>query len=156
MSFGDDPLRMLRAARFAAGYGLVPDDALSRAVVSMHHRLSIVSAERIRDELDKLMTLDHPAAGLWFCVDTGLADHFVPELPAMQLEQDPIHRHKDVLAHTIAVVENVRRDAKPAFDFRRCARRASTTSVSRHALRQRQGCHVPPSRRGRRLHDATA
>jgi poly(A) polymerase len=119
VSFGDDPLRMLRAARFAAGYSLVPDDALTRAVVSMHHRLSIVSAERIRDEFDKLLTLDHPAAGLWFCVDTGLADEFVPELPAMQLEQDPIHRHKDVLAHTIAVVENVRADAKPDFDFRR-------------------------------------
>jgi poly(A) polymerase len=119
VSFGDDPLRMLRAARFAAGYSLVPDDGLTRAVVSMHHRLSIVSAERIRDEFDKLLTLDHPAAGLWFCVDTGLADEFVPELPAMQLEQDPIHRHKDVLAHTIAVVENVRADAKPDFDFRR-------------------------------------
>ncbi len=79
----------------------------------MAARLEIVSAERIRDEFDKLMTLDHPAPGLWFLVDTGLAGQFLPELPAMRLEQDPIHRHKDVLAHTIAVVENVRPDAKP-------------------------------------------
>jgi len=73
----------------------------------------------VRDEFDKLITLDHPAAGLWFLVEHGLADQFLPELPAMRLEQDPIHRHKDVLAHTIAVVENVRADAKPDFDFRR-------------------------------------
>ena len=67
-----------------------------------------MSAERIRDELDKLLTLDHPAAGLFFVHETGLAEHFLPELPAMRLEHDPIHRHKDVLTHTIAVVENVR------------------------------------------------
>ena len=87
----------------------------------MHHRLSIVSAERIRDELDKLIVVDHPSAGLWFCVDTGLADEFLPELPNMRLEQDPIHRHKDVLTHTIAVVENVRPPAPgdAPFDFRR-------------------------------------
>ena len=92
---------------------------LVAAVEAMHDRLAIVSAERIRDELDKLIVVDHPAAGLWFVVDTGLADEFLPELPAMRLEQDPIHRHKDVLTHTIAVVENVRRPAPPAaFDFR--------------------------------------
>jgi poly(A) polymerase len=118
-SFSDDPLRMLRAARFLAGYDLQPDAELVDAVHRMRHRLSIVSAERIRDELDKLMVVDHPAAGLWFLVDTGLAEEFLPELPAMRLEQDPIHRHKDVLAHTIAVVENVRPDAKASFDFRR-------------------------------------
>lgn len=117
-SFNDDPLRMLRAARFIAGYGLVPDDGLVDAVRELHHRLEIVSAERIRDELDKLITLDRPGPGLWFVVDTGLAEEFLSELPAMRLEQDPIHRHKDVLAHTIAVVENVRRDARPGFDFR--------------------------------------
>jgi poly(A) polymerase len=119
ISFNDDPLRMLRAARFVARLDLAPDPELVEACRSMAARLEIVSAERIRDELDKLLTLDHPAAGLWFYVDTGLADHVVPELPAMRLEQDPIHRHKDVLAHTIAVVENVRPDAKPDFDFRR-------------------------------------
>ncbi len=69
-------------------------------------RLEVVSAERIRDELDKLLVVDDPSRGLWFLVDTGLADHFLPELTAMKLEQDPVHRHKDVLAHTIAVVAN--------------------------------------------------
>jgi poly(A) polymerase len=109
-SFTDDPLRMLRAARFVAGYGLTPDDALLDAIGELRGRLEIVSAERIRDELDKLITVDHPSAGLWLLVDTGLCDEFLPELPAMRLEQDPIHRHKDVLAHTIAVVENVTRE----------------------------------------------
>jgi len=109
-SFTDDPLRMLRAARFVAGYGLTPDDALVDAIRELRGRLEIVSAERIRDELDKLITVDHPSAGMWLLVDTGLCDEFLPELPAMRLEQDPIHRHKDVLAHTIAVVENVTRE----------------------------------------------
>ncbi len=105
-SFNDDPLRMLRAARFIAGYGLEPDQALVDAVVLLRSRLEIVSDERIRDELDKLMVVTRPGEGLWFLVRTGLAEEFLPELPALALEQDPIHRHKDVLAHTIAVVEN--------------------------------------------------
>ena len=109
-SFADDPLRMLRAARFMAGYELEPDDALVGAVVAMRGRMEIVSAERIRDELDKLLVLAKPGVGLWFLVRTGLADEFLPELSAMALEQDPIHRHKDVLAHTIAVVENTTPD----------------------------------------------
>ena len=117
-SFSDDPLRMLRAARFLSGYGLQPVPELVAAVRDMAPRLAIVSAERIRDEFDKLLTLDHPAAGLWFCIDTGLTDQFFPELSTMRLEQDPIHRHKDVLTHTLAVVENVRPDMKPDFDFR--------------------------------------
>ncbi len=111
-SFGDDPLRMLRAARFLAGLDLEPDAELVKAVESMHDRLSIVSAERIRDELDKLMVVEahRIGKGLWFLVDTGLAGEFLPELPALALEQDPIHRHKDVLAHTIAVVEKTSPD----------------------------------------------
>jgi poly(A) polymerase len=108
VSFADDPLRMMRAARFIAGYGLTPEDGLRDAVVAMAERIDIVSAERVRDELDKLLVVDDPSAGLWFLVDTGLADHFLPELNAMRLEQDPIHRHKDVLAHTIAVVAKTR------------------------------------------------
>jgi poly(A) polymerase len=129
ISFTDDPLRMLRAARFIAGYGLVPDAELVAAVERMAGRLEIVSSERIRDELDKLITVDHPPAGLWFLVDTGLAEQFLPELPALRLEHDPIHRHKDVLSHTIAVVDNVRppnrpgpdgsSEGSPPFDFRR-------------------------------------
>ena len=117
-SFSDDPLRMMRAARFIAGMQLVPVDELVAAVRAMADRLTIVSAERIRHELDRLMVTDHPTAGLWFLVDTGLAEHFFPELPAMRLEQDPIHRHKDVLTHTFAVVENVRPNAHVDFDFR--------------------------------------
>jgi poly(A) polymerase len=108
ISFEDDPLRMLRAARFVARFELEPVPELVAAVVDRCDRLEIVSAERIRDEFDKLMVLEHPAAGLWFIVDTGLAEHFLPELPGLRLEHDPIHRHKDVLSHTIAVVENVR------------------------------------------------
>ena len=105
VSFGDDPLRMLRAARFAARFSLEPDPALTAAVERMHERLSIVSAERIRDELDKIVLVDVPSVALWFVVRTGLADEFLPELPGLALEQDPIHRHKDVLAHTLAVVD---------------------------------------------------
>jgi poly(A) polymerase len=127
ISFSDDPLRMLRAARFVARYGLQPSEQMIAAVQSMAARLEIVSAERIRDELDKLMVVDHPADGLWFLVDTGLAEQFLPELPNMRLEHDPIHRHKDVLTHSIAVVENVRpphedpvivAGERPSFDFR--------------------------------------
>jgi poly(A) polymerase len=103
-SFSDDPLRMLRAARFIAGYGLQPEPGLVEAVERLRGRLAIVSAERIRDELSKLMVVDDPSPGLWFVADTELSEEFLPELRAMRVEQDPIHRHKDVLAHTIAVV----------------------------------------------------
>jgi poly(A) polymerase len=109
-SFTDDPLRMLRAARFIAGYRLVPAPELVDAVARLRTRLDIVSRERIRDELDKLLIVDKPGDGLWFCVATGLAEEFLPELPALAVEQDPVHRHKDVLAHTIAVVESCRPD----------------------------------------------
>ncbi len=120
VSFDDDPLRMLRAARFIAAYGLEPVPELVAAVRARGHRVEIVSAERIRDELDKLVVVDRPSTGLWFLVDTALADHFLPELPALRLEHDPVHRHKDVLSHTIAVVENVRPPAAdgPRYDFR--------------------------------------
>lgn len=109
-SFSDDPLRMLRAARFLAGYHLEPDEALVESVKAMADRLEIVSPERIRGELDKLVMVDTPGPGLWFLVRTGLAARFLPELPGLALEQDPIHRHKDVLAHTIAVVEKTSKD----------------------------------------------
>lgn len=104
VSFSDDPLRMMRAARFIASFDLTPTPELLASVRAMAERLEIVSAERIRDELCKLIVVPDPSAGLWFLHDTGLADVFLPELPAMRLEQDPIHRHKDVLGHTIAVV----------------------------------------------------
>ena len=97
-------------ARFIAGYQLKPATAVITAVSAMRARLDIVSEERIRAELDKLLVVEEPGPGLWFLVDTGLAEEFLPELPALGLEQDPIHRHKDVLAHTIAVVERTPRD----------------------------------------------
>jgi len=104
VSFGDDPLRMLRAARFVATLGFDPDPELVRAIEDMRERLEIISAERIRDELSKLVLADDPSPGLWLISRTRLADQFLPELNSMELEQDPIHTHKDVLAHSIAVV----------------------------------------------------
>ena len=109
-SFTDDPLRMLRAARFIAGYGLAPRPEVRDAVVALRDRLEIVSPERVRAELDRLLVVERPGPGLWFLVETGLAAEFLPELPALALEQDPIHRHKDVLAHTIAVIEKASPD----------------------------------------------
>jgi poly(A) polymerase len=108
VSFVDDPLRMMRAARFMAAFDLTPTRELIDAVVALRDRMEIVSAERIRDELTKLLLLPDPSAGLMFLAGTNLADTFLPELNAMRLEQDPVHRHKDVLAHTIAVVAKTR------------------------------------------------
>jgi poly(A) polymerase len=108
VSFLDDPLRMLRAARFVSSLELEPDPDVVEAMTRHRERLEIVSAERIRDELNKLLVAPDPQAGLWLLARTRLADELLPELNAMQLEQDPIHRHKDVLAHTIAVVANTR------------------------------------------------
>ena len=110
VSFADDPLRMLRAARFIAKLDLEPAPELVAAVRTGHHRLSIVSAERIRDELNRIVMVPVPSVALWFVVRTGLADEFLPELPGLALEQDPIHRHKDVLAHTLAVVDKTSAD----------------------------------------------
>jgi poly(A) polymerase len=112
LSFVDDPLRMLRAARFVADLQLEPSDDVVQAVERLRSRLEIVSAERVRDELSKLLLVDDPSAGLWFLVDTGLSDEFLPELRAMRLEQDPVHTHKDVLGHTIAVVRNTSPDLR--------------------------------------------
>jgi poly(A) polymerase len=105
VSFGDDPLRMLRLFRFQATLGFVPDEAAVDAVRRMGGRLEIISAERIRDELSKLMIAPAPGEALRLIVETGLADHFLPELPGLAMEQDPHHHHKDVLAHTFAVVD---------------------------------------------------
>lgn len=103
-SFSDDPLRMMRAARFISRFDLEPAAELVQAVMAMASRMEIVSAERVRDELCKLMVVPDPSKGLWFLHDTGLSDTFLPELAGLRLEQDPIHRHKDVLTHSIAVV----------------------------------------------------
>jgi poly(A) polymerase len=105
VSFGDDPLRMLRACRFVSTLGLTPVPRVIQAMRSMAGRLEIVSPERIQRELNLLLLSDKPSLGLELAVETGLADHFLPELPALRLEQDPVHRHKDVLRHTYMVVE---------------------------------------------------
>jgi len=104
-SFDDDPLRMMRAARFAAQLGFSIDDAAHAAIVEMAERISIVSAERVRDELTKLLLAPMPRAGLEVLVETGLADQVLPELPALRLEIDEHHRHKDVYHHTLTVLE---------------------------------------------------
>jgi poly(A) polymerase len=110
LAFSDDPLRMLRAARFVSQLGMVPAPRVVEAIREMRDRLRIVSSERIREELDKLLLGDEPAKGLALLVDTGLADEFLPELSTLRMEQDPVQRHKDVLRHTFAVVERVEPD----------------------------------------------
>jgi len=104
-SFSDDPLRMLRAARFAAQLGFEVAPEVVAAMSAMAGRIEIVSAERVRDELVKLVCAPHPRRGLTLLVDTGLADHVLPELPALALERDEHHRHKDVYEHTLTVLE---------------------------------------------------
>ncbi|QNE23043.1 CCA tRNA nucleotidyltransferase [Kribbella qitaiheensis] len=104
-SFSDDPLRMMRAARFAAQLGFTPDPAVVAAMTSMADRITIVSAERVRDELIKLVCAKYPRIGLDLLVSTGLADHVLPELPALRLERDEHHRHKDVYEHSLIVLE---------------------------------------------------
>jgi poly(A) polymerase len=104
-SFGDDPLRMLRAARFAAQLGFDTDPAVVEAMASMAERIEIVSAERVRDELVKLVLSSQPRRGLRLLVETGLAEHVIPELPALRLERDEHHRHKDVYEHSLTVLE---------------------------------------------------
>jgi poly(A) polymerase len=110
VSFGDDPLRMLRATRFVASLSLTPTPRVVDAMSRMADRLDIVSAERIRDELSRLLEIPEPSPGLELVVKTGLAERFLPELPALQLEQDPVHRHKDVLRHTLVVVDRCQPD----------------------------------------------
>ncbi len=104
-SFTDDPLRMMRAARFASQLGFAVAPEVVDAIRAMADRITIVSAERVRDELVKLILGDHPRAGLELVVSTGLADHILPELPALRLEVDEHHRHKDVYEHSLTVLE---------------------------------------------------
>ncbi|MDX6332346.1 MAG: poly(A) polymerase [Streptomycetaceae bacterium] len=104
-SFSDDPLRMMRAARFAAQLDFEVAPEVVAAMTEMADRIEIVSAERVRDELNKLILSDHPRKGLRLLVDTGLADRVLPELSALRLERDEHHRHKDVYEHTLTVLE---------------------------------------------------
>jgi poly(A) polymerase len=104
-SFSDDPLRMLRAARFASqlGFSIAPE--VSAAMAAMARRIGIVSAERVRDELSKLICAPDPRLGLGILVDTGLAEFVLPELPRLRLERDEHHRHKDVYDHSLTVLD---------------------------------------------------
>ena len=110
VSFSEDPLRMLRLFRFAAQLGFTPGREELEAVGEMAERLRIVSAERIRDEFSKLVVAPRARPALEMLVASGLAEEFIPEIPAMAMETDPDHRHKDVLAHSLAVLEKTEPD----------------------------------------------
>ncbi|MCX8529357.1 MAG: CCA tRNA nucleotidyltransferase [Rhodoluna sp.] len=104
-SFSDDPLRMMRGARFASQLGFEIEPATFDAMVAMAERIEIISAERVRDEIVKLMLGANPRKGLTALVESGLAELVLPELPALRLELDEHHHHKDVYEHTLTVVE---------------------------------------------------
>lgn len=104
VSFGDDPLRMLRAARFASQLGFDVDPATVEAMAELRATLEIVSPERIQAELVKLLATDDPVRGIRLLVETGLMREFLPEVPALQLEIDEHHHHKDVYEHSLTVV----------------------------------------------------
>lgn len=104
-SFSDDPLRMMRAARFAAQLAFTPDPSVVTAMTTMAERITIISAERVRDELVKLVCAPYPRIGLDLLVETGIAEHVLPELPALRLELDEHHRHKDVYQHSLTVLD---------------------------------------------------
>ena len=104
-SFSDDPLRMMRAARFTSQLGFEIEPETFEAMVAMAGRIEIISAERIHDEFVKLMKGKHPRLGLEVLVDSGLAKLVLPELPALKLEVDEHHHHKDVYEHTLTVVD---------------------------------------------------
>lgn len=105
LSFSDDPLRMMRAARFVAQLDLVPAPEVVAAMTAMAERITIVSAERVRDELTKTIMAPQPRPGLNLLVSTGLAGFVLPELPALRMERDEHNRHKDVYEHTLTVLE---------------------------------------------------
>jgi len=104
-SFSDDPLRMMRAARFMSQLNFNVDPSVITAIKKMADRLNIISAERIRDEFIKTLMSPNPRLGLTLLVETGLADKFLPELPKLKLEIDEHHHHKDVYEHTLTVLE---------------------------------------------------
>jgi len=104
ISFSDDPLRMMRAARFTSQLGFELDPAAFTAMRDMASRIEIISAERVRDELSKLLISKNPQPGLELLVESGIAELVLPELPALRLEVDEHHHHKDVYQHSLTVV----------------------------------------------------
>ena len=117
VSFTDDPLRMLRAFRFASQLDLKIDDAVLRAIEELRDEIKTVSAERIRDELSKLVVGRSPSRALKQAEDVGITQHFLPELSDLKLEQDPVQKHKDVFHHTLAVMEKT----EPVLELRLAA-----------------------------------
>ena len=105
ITFNDDPLRMMRAARFASQLNFEIEDSTLAAMKDMASRISIVSAERIRDEFTKLLMSNNPRRGISIMVDTGLAALVIPEIPKLKLEIDEHHHHKDVYEHSLTVLE---------------------------------------------------
>ena len=104
-SFTDDPLRMMRAARFMSQLNFTIDESVLVAIKEMAHRLSIISSERVRDEFIKIIMSDYPRLGISLLVECGLADIFLPEVPKLKLEIDEHHHHKDVYEHSLTVLE---------------------------------------------------
>jgi poly(A) polymerase len=104
-SFNDDPLRMMRAARFASQLDFEIDAEVIASIKDLSSRIAIVSAERVRDELTKILMSPNPRTGITILVDTGLAEIFIPEIPKLRLEVDEHHHHKDVYEHSITVLE---------------------------------------------------
>ena len=104
-SFSDDPLRMMRAARFMSQLKFEIDSSVLTAIKSMATRLEIISFERIRDEFIKILMSPSPRIGITVLVETGLADYFLPEVPKLKLEIDEHHHHKDVYEHSLTVLE---------------------------------------------------
>jgi poly(A) polymerase len=105
VSFSDDPLRMLRACRFVSQLGATLDLPTAAALADMAEKITTISAERVRDELSKLLLTDSPRAGLEVLVDSGLAAHVLPELALLREERDEHRRHKDVYQHSLTVLE---------------------------------------------------
>lgn len=103
-SFGDDPLRMLRAARFTSQLGFTVTAPVATAMAELADRLSIISVERIADELSKLLLTDDPVPGIRLLVESGLAEIVLPEVPALKLEVDEHAHHKDVYEHSLTVL----------------------------------------------------
>lgn len=104
-SFTDDPLRMMRVARFMSQLNFTIDESVLVAIKEMAHRLSIISSERVRDEFIKIIMSDNPRLGISLLVECGLADIFLPEIPKLKLEIDEHHHHKDVYEHSLTVLE---------------------------------------------------